>query len=263
MVPMFTLAAGSSSSPSRPVSRPFRLAACRTTTPPPTVVSRSRPRSTPWPGWPSRSAARMCVVHSLTEPGAEPHDLELTPADVASVVDADLVVYLAGFQPAVDDAVDQADDAGPPSTSPTRPTSICGRRAVEDGHETVDGSDAVDPHFWLDPIRLGTVATALAEQPGRHRPRPPRRLPRRSGRRARCASTTSTTASASGSATCDRRELVTSHDAFGYLARRYDLQQVGIAGLTPEAEPSPADLAEVTDFVARPRRHARSSSRRW
>src|SRR3954451_890965 len=48
--------------------------------------------------------ARTHVV-DLARPGAEPHELELTPQDVAAVEDADLVVYLAGFQPAVDRAV--------------------------------------------------------------------------------------------------------------------------------------------------------------
>ncbi len=52
-----------------------------------------------------------------------------------------------------------------------------------------------------------------------------------------------------GLADCTSRELVTSHQAFGYLARRYELTQVGITGLTPEEEPSPADLATVTDYV--------------
>jgi zinc transport system substrate-binding protein len=52
-----------------------------------------------------------------------------------------------------------------------------------------------------------------------------------------------------GLAHCANRYLVTSHNAFGYLARRYGLTQVGIAGLTPDAEPSPTDLARITRFV--------------
>ena len=50
-------------------------------------------------------------------------------------------------------------------------------------------------------------------------------------------------------AACTNRDVVTSHNAFGYLAQRYDLTQVGISGLSPENEPSPADLAAVTEFV--------------
>ena len=51
------------------------------------------------------------------------------------------------------------------------------------------------------------------------------------------------------STTCASRTLVTSHRAFGYLAARYDLTQVGITGLSPEEEPTPADLAHAVDVV--------------
>ena len=84
-------------------------------------------------------------VSSLTKPGAEPHDLELTPQDVVALAQTDLVVYLKGFQPAVDEGVDdQAFDV----------------TASADLSKTQEG--AVDPHFWLDPVRLQTVAAALA-----------------------------------------------------------------------------------------------------
>ena len=50
-----------------------------------------------------------------------------------------------------------------------------------------------------------------------------------------------------GLETCARREFITSHAAFGYLARHYRLEQIAISGLSPEAEPSPARIAEVQD----------------
>lgn len=46
-------------------------------------------------------------VTNLAKPGAEPHDMELNPDQVRQIVDARLVVYLHGFQPAVDEAVEQ------------------------------------------------------------------------------------------------------------------------------------------------------------
>jgi zinc transport system substrate-binding protein len=52
-----------------------------------------------------------------------------------------------------------------------------------------------------------------------------------------------------GLATCERHEIVTSHEAFAYLAQRYGLEQIPITGLSPEAEPQPADLARVVDLV--------------
>jgi zinc transport system substrate-binding protein len=57
--------------------------------------------------------------------------------------------------------------------------------------------------------------------------------------------TTLDTEFSAGLASCQRTVFVTSHAAFGYLAERYGLEQVGIAGLTPDAEPTPSRLAEV------------------
>jgi zinc transport system substrate-binding protein len=52
-----------------------------------------------------RVAGAHGAITDLTQPGAEPHDLELTPRQVASLTTASLVIYERGFQPAVDEAV--------------------------------------------------------------------------------------------------------------------------------------------------------------
>ena len=54
-----------------------------------------------------------------------------------------------------------------------------------------------------------------------------------------------------GLSDCERTTIVTSHEAFGYLADAYGLTQVGILGLSPEAEPDPRRLAELRDLVER------------
>ena len=56
---------------------------------------------------------------------------------------------------------------------------------------------------------------------------------------------------ARGLAHCERREIVTSHAAFAYLADRYDLEQVPLVGVSPEAEPDPRDIERLIDEVAR------------
>ncbi len=177
-----------------------------------------------------RIAGDAVTVHNLTKPGAEPHDLELTPRDVAELADADLVVYLSGFQPAVDTAV--AEQA---STS----YDVAGAADL----------DAKDPHFWLDPVRLADVADTLADRlaqlsPGRRRELPPQRE-----HPARRPDGSWTPTTRPGSPHCASTDLVTSHAAFGYLAERYGLTQRGITGLRPEDEPSPGALAEIADFV--------------
>jgi len=185
-------------------------------------------------------------VTSLSPPGAEPHDVELSPRQVRAVGDAGLVVYLSGFQSAVDDAV-----------AARRPAHVVDAAATADlvrvgsagpGSASASPGAALDPHFWLDPDRLarlaGPVADALTAIDPQH-----------ASTYAANAATlrgelTDLDASyARGLATCERREIVTSHEAFGYLATRYHLSQIGISGLSPDAEPSPARLKEIADVV--------------
>jgi zinc transport system substrate-binding protein len=186
-------------------------------------------------------------VASLTKPGAEPHDLELTPRDVADIADADAVVYLAGFQPAVDDAVDQVDKAKVFDAAPAARLDLT-FTPIEEGKEASDEAGSTDPHFWLEPTRLAAVADDFASYLG---DRDPDNAAAYRDNAAAVGDKLSTLDGefTTGLASCANKNLVTSHNAFGYLARRYGLNQVGITGLTPEEEPSPEDLASVTDFV--------------
>ena len=164
-------------------------------------------------------------VQNLTPAGAEPHDLELTPREVEEIHDADLVLYLGqGFQPGVEEAVEAA--------------GVAALDAL-DGVELRDGDEGVDPHIWLDPIRFAEVVERIGaelggEAPARQLASQLRALDREYRE---------------GLADCERRELVTTHDAFGYLADRYGLEVIPITGISPEAEPSPQDLEAVAELV--------------
>lgn len=158
-------------------------------------------------------------VENLTPPGVEPHDLELSPRTVARIEQADVVLYLGhGFQPAVTDAA----NAG----KGVRVDVLAGLPVHDD-----------DPHVWLDPVLYERVVRRIAtvlHQPATGLLRKLALLDRdyRNGLR-----------------NCERHEIVTSHEAFGYLARRYGLEQIAITGITPESEPSPRRLAEVIRLV--------------
>jgi zinc transport system substrate-binding protein len=196
-------------------------------------------------------AGDRAEVTSLTPPGAEPHDLELGPRDVATVGEADLVVYLDGFQPAVDDAVEQeAGDASYDVTPAARLHEADAGHEHEDGdeHEPGDGHESADPHFWLDPTRLADVADGIADRLGQVDPdHAAAYADRATGLRAELEALDQDLRA--GLENCAATELVTAHTAFGYLTERYGLTQVGISGLTPDAEPGPQDLAEVATFV--------------
>jgi zinc transport system substrate-binding protein len=173
-------------------------------------------------------------VTNLVQPGAEPHDLELSPHQVAEVADAKLVVYLAGFQPALDSAARQ-EAAG----SSLELTSVV---------PLLEKNGGKDPHIWLDPNRFANAATAMADRLATVDPEGA------SGYRERAAALVTRLHEldrtyAQKLAACPRREIVVSHAAFGYLAERYHLTEIAITGLSPDAEPTPQRLGEVAEQV--------------
>jgi zinc transport system substrate-binding protein len=164
------------------------------------------------------------AVRNLTPPGAEPHDLELSPRDVAGLREARRVLYLGGgFMPSLEDAIDGRSNAV---------DLLAGVPRIDD-----------DPHVWLDPGRYASLARRVAAALGD--PAAADALVSRLGRLDR--------EFRDGLAHCRRREIVTSHAAFGYLAAAYGLEQVALTGLSPEAEPSPRRLETLVERIRRER----------
>jgi zinc transport system substrate-binding protein len=162
-------------------------------------------------------------VKNLTPPGAEPHDLEVSPQDVAEIQDADHVLLLGrDFQPQLEDAAGDADNA-------VRLLETPGLDVHPNG----------DPHVWLDPVRYALIVERIGQVLGKQAAADElkqRLMALAAEFRAALAQ-------------CKRREIVTSHEAFAYLAERYGLEQVAITGLSPEAEPEPGKLQKVVDLV--------------
>ncbi|MEX2256043.1 MAG: metal ABC transporter substrate-binding protein [Acidimicrobiia bacterium] len=173
-------------------------------------------------------------VSNLTPAGAEPHDLELTPDDRDAIEDARLVVVLGkGFQPAVEDAA-SVRDSGTLEVLEHLPIGVKGNR--------------VDPHVWLDPVLMSDivddVAASLAKIDAKHAPQY-----RANARAVRADLEMLDAEFRAGLGDCERDVIVTAHEAFGYLADRYGLQQEGVAPLSPDAEPSPERLADLADLA--------------
>jgi zinc transport system substrate-binding protein len=182
------------------------------------------------------------TVTDLTKPGAEPHDIELTARQVARISDAGLVVYLRGFQPAVDETV--AQEAAGRAFDATSVVPLLPLDNETDETDRAQAATRMDPHVWLDPVRFATIADRLGERLARADPSHAAGYTARA--RALHAELDALNSEyARRLATCARHELVTSHGAFGYLSSRYGLSQIGITGISPESEPAPARLAEV------------------
>ncbi|WP_445518455.1 metal ABC transporter substrate-binding protein [Streptomyces sp. NEAU-174] len=195
------------------------------------------------------------AVHlsSLTKPGVEPHDLEISPRQTADLSEAGLVVYLKGLQPSVDRAIAQAQpkqvaDAASYTSLEDHGTEVEGEHGHgdegEEGHDGHEGHDhsgdaAADPHIWLDPVRYAQVAKGVGKALEKADPDHA------------AAYKKNTTALVKELNTLDQDfrtglkgrssdTFITTHAAFGYLAERYGLRQEAISGLDPESEPSPA-----------------------
>jgi zinc transport system substrate-binding protein len=185
-------------------------------------------------------------VTTLTAPGVEPHDLELTPKQVGSLSGAKLIVFEKGLQPAVDEAVAQNASQAGFDVSTAASLEATGANFGEEGEAPEPGT--LDPHFWLDPSRLSAVADAVADRLAGTDPGNADGYKERAGQ-LKGELNTLDGEFKTGLANCKLKVFVTSHVAFAYLAKRYGLQQVGIAGFTPDAEPSPARIKEVQDIV--------------
>jgi zinc transport system substrate-binding protein len=193
-----------------------------------------------------RVAGEHATVLNLTQPGAEPHDLELTPRQVASLTTANLVIYEKGFQPDVDEAVGQSENREVIDTTTVVSLRPLMTNSDDLGHGEGVGRDhsALDPHIWLDPASVSRIAGAVEARLVIIDPDHAADY-RRNARELEQELRGLDRSYRSGLARCVRTEFITTHAAFGYLAQRYHLTQIAISGLSPDAEPSPARIAEV------------------
>jgi zinc transport system substrate-binding protein len=180
-----------------------------------------------------RVAGDRYDVTNLTRPGVEPHDLELGVRESARLAEADLVVYERGLQPAVDAAVEENADGA------TLDAASVVRLRERDGQP--------DPHFWQDTLLLADVGDAVAKQLGRLDPAHAADYERRA-EGLRSDLTALDREYAAGLSSCARSTVVVNHDAFEYLSR-YGLRIEPISGLSPDAEPTPGDLARLHDLI--------------
>ncbi|MER5914570.1 metal ABC transporter substrate-binding protein [Streptomyces sp. NPDC001982] len=187
-------------------------------------------------------------VTSLTQPGQEPHDLEISARQTAQLQESDAVLYLKNLQPSVDDAVAQSEvktkiDAASLTTLEEHGNEVGGHAAEHDTHQGEE-SAGKDPHIWLDPVRYAQVAEGVGKAFEKADP-------------AHAADYKTNTAALvkqlddlntqfkDGLANTRTKVFITTHAAFGYLAERYGLTEEAINGLDPESEPSAARVKDL------------------
>ena len=187
-------------------------------------------------------------VTNLTQPGGEPHDLGLSIAATADLDDADVVVFEHEFQPEIDDAVENVSDAEVVDAAEVVELRPLEEAPDEDEAEEGDDHSGTDPHFWQDPLLMADLGDAVADAlavvdtDGAA-------AYRENAKDLRTELEQLDTEFTQGLTDCERDTVVVSHEAFGYL-ERYGLRFESIAGLSPDAEPTPAVLGELEDLIA-------------
>jgi zinc transport system substrate-binding protein len=184
---------------------------------------------------------------ALTAPGVEPHDSELSAKQLEDLTKADIVFYIGGgFQPDLEKAIDSLPDS---VSTVDLLKSVEVIDTEESGENDHSHSDA-DPHIWLDPANMAEMAITVAAEISKVEA---------------IASTTALTERLNTYAnelnevgtlmdttfeSCERKELVSAHDAFTYFTKRANLVAVPISGVDPENEPSAKEL-EATAKIAK------------
>ncbi|MFB6629211.1 metal ABC transporter substrate-binding protein [Streptomyces sp. NPDC056362] len=193
------------------------------------------------------------AVNTLTKPGVEPHDLELKPKQIGELGDADVVLYLKGIQPAVDEAIAQA---GVKNTVDAATLTKLEKHGNEVGHDH-EGEEAghdhaseagADPHVWLDPVKYAEVAEGVGSALQKADPDHAADY-RKNTEALKKELGDLDTEFETGLRNTATKTFITTHSAFGYLAERYGLEQEGITGIDPESEPSPARIKELQDIA--------------
>ena len=199
----------------------------------------------------TRIGGELLDVYNPVPPSAEPHDLELTPRSIERIQNARVFLYMGkGFQPAVDRALDTVKGPGLITKDVSEGIEFVPGAEEREGEEAKakPQGEVLDPHIWLDPVRAQIMVKNIADTLAEADP-------------ANAQTYLSSADTLKGDlqaldkeykeslANCRRDEIITSHAAFTYLAARYGLEQVSIAGMSPEAEPSPARLQEIINFA--------------
>jgi zinc transport system substrate-binding protein len=190
-----------------------------------------------------RVAGRYNDVIDLTPPGVEPHEYELTVRQVAEIDLARVGFYEQGVAPSVDQAMTNDSPDHVLDVADVVPLA-----APVSGSGVEATSDDRDPHFWQDPTLMAAATRAFTRTMAAADPAHATYY-RTQGRRLVGDLDRLDAAYRTVLSSCRTRTVVVSHDAFEYLARRYHLDVVPIAGLEPDAEPSLARINQIADLV--------------
>ncbi len=187
-------------------------------------------------------------VSLLLPPGAEVHTWRPKPSDIVRVSSADLFIYIgAELEPWIYSLLESLKNPDLRVLEVSEALSL--HKEHPFGHQNSYSSHALDPHIWvdfgMDQIIVDKLATVLSEI-----------APKSTSFFKKNADLYKEKLSKldqkfkDGLKECGHRTFIfAGHSAFGYLARRYDLDQISLYGLSPDAKPTPKQLVEVINLA--------------
>ncbi|MFE5185613.1 metal ABC transporter substrate-binding protein [Streptomyces sp. NPDC056628] len=185
-------------------------------------------------------------VTTLTEPGQEPHELELSLRQRAQLDESDAALFLRGLQPSVDEAIDQAGLKTKIDAADL--TKLEDHGGVEHDHGGEEHSEqeshGLDPHVWLDPVKYAEIAEGVGSAFAKADPDHAADYRKNTDALVDRLHALDT-GFRDGLKNTKTKVFFTNHASFGYFAERYGLTQEAISGVDPESEPSPARIREL------------------
>jgi zinc transport system substrate-binding protein len=190
-------------------------------------------------------AGHSANVDLLIPNGVEPHDWEPTAKDMASIQDADVFIYNSQyFETWAQKVLKSIDQSHLKVLEASQGIKLMDGTSEED-----NGTKASkDPHVWLSPV----LATQEVENIARTLEKADPKNKQNYEKNAADIKSKLTDLDRLYKETIDqakRKEFVTQHAAFGYMAKQYGLTQIPIAGLSPDVEPTLGKLAELADLT--------------
>lgn len=190
-------------------------------------------------------------VHLMVPPGTESHDYEPSPRDMVALAEADVFVYNGtGFETWAEQAVDTLDEEKTHIVNTTEHLPLMTHEVEQTEHkgEHVDHHHgAYDPHVWLDPNlarqQASTIKDVLIDIDPENAKTYEANFERLSEQFASLDEALRDVVTHA-----ERKEIIVSHEAFGYLTASYGLEQVAVSGLSPSDEPSQKELQHIIEF---------------
>lgn len=169
-------------------------------------------------------------IKNLTPAGIEPHEYEPPPQDIARIEESDMLLLNGGLEAWADKVKDNLKDKN--------------IKIVVAG----EGLIKKDPHVWLNPLLAQKQIEKITEA---YISIDPANKNYYQGNQENLNDKLDKLDAAykEGLKSCQRKDFITSHTAFSYLAERYGINPVPISGLSPDQEPSAKKLAEIAKFA--------------